>query len=106
LRQVLATIAALVGRPPPRVRLPHALVLPLAYAAEALARLTHGDTRITVDGVRMARHRMFFSSAKATRELGYHARPPQQALEDAIRWFQASGAVRCPPQSQLRQRRL
>ncbi len=89
LQQILTTIAQLVGRPPPRVRLPHALVLPLAYAAEAYARLTHGDTRITVDGVRMARHHMFFSSSKAAGELGYRARPAQQALEDAVRWFQS-----------------
>ncbi|HTW74606.1 MAG TPA: hopanoid-associated sugar epimerase [Steroidobacteraceae bacterium] len=91
LRQILTTIAQLVGRSPPRVRLPHALVLPLAYLAEAYARLTGGDTRITVDGVRMARHHMFFSSAKAAAELGYRWRPPQQALEDAIHWFRATG---------------
>jgi dihydroflavonol-4-reductase len=94
LREILETIAALVGRPAPRVRLPHALVLPLAYLAEAFARLAHTDTRITVDGVRMARHHMYFSSAKAARELGYRSRPPQQALEDAIRWFQARGSAR------------
>jgi dihydroflavonol-4-reductase len=94
LRQILGTIAALVGRRPPRVRLPHSLVLPIAYLAEAFARMTHGDTRITVDAVRMARHHMFFSSAKAARELGYRWRPPQQALEDAVRWFQTSGAAR------------
>ncbi len=93
LREILETIAALVGRRPPRVRLPHALVLPLAYAAEAYARLMNTDTRITVDGVRMARHHMFFSSGKAARELGYRARPPQQALEDAIRYFQARGSA-------------
>lgn len=102
LREILETIAALVGRNPPRVRLPHTLVLPLAYIAETFARITHSDTRITVDGVRMARHHMFFSSAKATRELGYRARPPQQALEDAIRWFQAKGMARASPPAQPR----
>ncbi|HEY3730189.1 MAG TPA: hopanoid-associated sugar epimerase [Steroidobacteraceae bacterium] len=87
LQQILAMIAALAGRRAPRVRLPHALVMPLAYIAEALARVTGGDTRITVDGVRMARHHMYFSSARAERELGYKARPAQQAVEDAVRWF-------------------
>ena len=93
LRQILQMIAGLVGRPAPRVRLPHGVVLPLAYVAEAFARLTGGDTRITVDGVRMARHHMFFSSARAMRELGYHARDPMLALQDAINWFRSQGAA-------------
>jgi dihydroflavonol-4-reductase len=87
LKQILETIAALVGRRPPRVRLPHALALPLAYAAEACARVGRFETRITVDGVRMSRHHMYFSSAKAARELGYRWRPPGEALADAVRWF-------------------
>jgi len=87
LQQILAMIAVLTGRRAPRVRLPHALVLPIAYLAQGLARLTGGQTRVTVDGVRMARHRMYFSSAKAARELGYQARPAQLALQDAVRWF-------------------
>ncbi len=90
LRQILTIIAALVGRRPPRVRLPLSLALPLAYAAEACARIGRFETRITVDGVRMARHHMYFSSAKAARELGYRWRPPEQALADAVRWFQTS----------------
>jgi dihydroflavonol-4-reductase len=94
LKQILTVIAALVGRRPPRVRLPHALALPLAYAAEACARVGRFETRITVDGVRMARHHMYFSSAKAARELGYRWRPPEQALADAVHWFQTSGGGR------------
>src|ERR1700722_19113438 len=87
LREILGVIAALVGRNPPAVRLPYAVILPLAYAAEAFARLSGRETRITVDGIRMARHRMYFSSAKAVRELGYRWRPAQQAIDDAVRWF-------------------
>ncbi len=91
LRQILQQIAQLSGRAAPRVRLPHSLVLPMAYVAEAVARLTGGETRITVDGVRMARHRMFFSSAKAARALGYRWRAPELAFQDAIRWFRDNG---------------
>ncbi len=87
LQQILSVIASLTGRRAPRLRLPQAVVLPLAYAAQAWARLRGGDTRVTVDGVRMARHRMYFSSAKAARELGYRWRAPQLALQDAVRWF-------------------
>jgi dihydroflavonol-4-reductase len=93
LREMLVEIAEIVGRRPPRVRLPHALVLPLAFVAETLARIRGGETRITVDGVRMARHCMYFSSAKAQRELGYHWRPPRVALEDAVEWFRTRGLL-------------
>ena len=88
LREILILIARQVGGKPPRVRLPIAAALPIAYVAEAWARLLNTETRVTVDGVRMARHHMFFSSAKAERELGYHWRPAEAALADAVRWFQ------------------
>lgn len=96
LQQILAMVAALVGRRPPRVRLPLAVALPIAHVAEAVARLSRTDTRITVDGVRMARHHMYFSSAKAADELGYRWRAPEQAFEDAVRWFR-----RTPPYAAL-----
>jgi dihydroflavonol-4-reductase len=87
LQRILSMIALASGRAAPRVRLPRVLLLPLAYAAEALARATGRETRITVDAVRMARHHMYFSSARAVRELGYRWRPAQQAIDDAVRWF-------------------
>lgn len=91
LRAILTLIAQLVGRSPPRIRLPHGVVLPMAYVSELYARLTGRPTRITVEGVRMARKRMFFSSAKAVRELGYRSRPPAEAFADALRWFREQG---------------
>ncbi len=93
LRAILTEIAAIVGRPPPRVRLPALAVLPLAYVAEGFARLTGGSTRITVEGVKLARKHMFFSSEKAQRELGYRARPAHAAFVDAIAWLRASGRL-------------
>ena len=91
LREILTIIAQLVGRRPPRIRLPHAAVLPVAYASELYARLTGRPTRVTVEGVRMARKRMFFSSDKAVRELGYRWRAPGEAFADALRWFREQG---------------
>ena len=92
LAEILTRIADLVGRPAPRIRLPHALVLPIAYAAEAWVRIRgRGEPLATVDGVRMSRKRMYFSSAKATRDLGYRARPAQEALSDAVAWFRDNG---------------
>jgi dihydroflavonol-4-reductase len=56
--------------------------------------VTGRSTRITVEGVRMARKRMFFSSAKAARELGYEWRAPTQAFADAIAWLREQGLLR------------
>ena len=91
LREILATIAELTGRNAPWLRLPHAAVLPLALAAEAWARVSGRTPMITVDGVKLARHHMYFSSQRAEAELGYHARPAQEALADAIQWFRDNG---------------
>jgi dihydroflavonol-4-reductase len=93
LREILFEIAQLTGRKPPRIRLPTGVVLPIAYVAEAVARVTGRPGRITLEGVRMARKRMFFSSDKASRELGYQWRPPRQALRDAIAWLREQGSL-------------
>ena len=93
LRDILAQICGLVGRKPPRIRLPYAAVLPAAYIAEAIARATGRTGRVTLEGVRMSRKRMYFSSAKAVRELGYRWRPPVEAFTDAVHWFRARGLL-------------
>jgi dihydroflavonol-4-reductase len=89
LREVLTEIADIAGRSPPKVRLPHGVVMPIAHVAEAWARLTGMNPIATVEEVRMSKKRMFFTSAKAERELGYTARPARAALEDAVQWFRS-----------------
>jgi dihydroflavonol-4-reductase len=91
LGDLLAVIARLVGRKPPTLRVPRTLLYPLAYAAEAVARFTQREPFLTVDGLHLARYRMFFTSAKAERELGYAARPFEDGLRDAIDWFRMAG---------------
>jgi dihydroflavonol-4-reductase len=87
LHELLIEIARISGRSPPRVRLPHAVVMPIAHIAQAWARLTGTNPIATVEEVRMSKKHMFFSSDRARRELGYRPRPVHQALEDAVRWF-------------------
>ncbi len=92
LAQILGAIAGVVGRPAPKIRLPHNLILPVAVFAEAWARLFKtGEPFVTIDGIRMAKKKMFFSSAKAETELGYGHRPAQDALRDAVAWFEDNG---------------
>jgi dihydroflavonol-4-reductase len=93
LRDLLSAIAALTGRRPPTISLPRAPLYPLAWAAEAVARVTGKAPFVTRDALRMAAHHMFFTSAKAERELGYSARPYQEALADALAWFGAAGRL-------------
>lgn len=94
LGSMLAEIAGLVGRRPPTVKLPRRALFPLAYGAEAVARVTGREPFITVDGLKMARYRMYFSSDKAKRELGYASRPAADAIADALAWFRANGMLK------------
>jgi dihydroflavonol-4-reductase len=92
LKEILTELAPLTGRRPPRIRLPHNLVLPMAYAAEAWARMTGGkEPRVTLVGARLAKKRMFFSAAKARRVLGFQPRPVAEALGEAVAWFRQHG---------------
>jgi dihydroflavonol-4-reductase len=94
LAAMLAEIAHIVGRRPPTVRLPVAPLYPLAFLNEQLARISGREPFLTLDSLRMSRHAMYYSSAKAERELGYTARPCGEALADAIAWFRIEGLIR------------
>ena len=84
LRDMLAEIARQVGRKPPTMALPRAPLYPLAAAAELWAQVTGKEPFLTRDALKMSSHRMFFTSAKAERELGYRARPWEQAVAVAL----------------------
>ena len=88
LNEFLAEIALLVGRRPPKIRLPRGAVLPIAHVAEAFARLrrTEKEPLLTVDGLKMSKTLMFFSSDKAKKALGYAPRPAREAIADAVDW--------------------
>ena len=91
LADMLAEIARIVGRRAPRLKLPRRLLYPIAFGAELMARIRPSEPFITVDGLRMARDRMFFDDSKARRELGYSSRPYRVGLADAIAWFRSQG---------------
>ena len=94
LELMLADICALVNRKAPTIKLPRAPLFPLAWGAEFIARLTGKEPFLTADALRMSRYRMFFSSEKAKRELGYTARPYREGLKDALGWFAANGYLK------------
>jgi len=94
LAEILAEVASAVGRRPPWLRVPHRALLPVAFGAELAARITGRYPFVTTDGVRMSQKKMYFSSAKAWRELGYQPRPARDGIADAVAWFAANGYLR------------
>jgi len=93
LKDLLALIADVVDRRPPSLRLPEAVVWPAAFVMEKLASVTGIAPMMTRDHLKMARKKMFYSSTKATAELGYQPRPVRLAIQDAVAWFRANGML-------------
>ena len=94
LQQMLADIAGLAGRKPPTIKLPRGPLYPLAIGAELYAKFSGKEPFVTVDGLRMSKYKMYFTSAKAERELGYKARPYGEGLSHALDWFRANGYLK------------
>ena len=87
-------VARATGRRPPRLKVPYPVAFSAAAFGTAMARVTGREPFTTLDGVRMSRKKMYFSSAKAERELGYKPRPAREAIADAVAWFAANGYLK------------
>lgn len=97
LMEIFRGLAEISGRRPPRFRIPYAVAWLAAVGMEGAARLTRGTPAVPLTAVRMARKRMYFSPAKAVRELGLPQTDPRQALADAVAWFVEHGYVHREP---------
>ena len=87
-------IAEVSGRKPPSIKLPHNLILPIAYIAEVWAKYISGNEPFAnVDSVKMSKKPMYYSSEKAIMELGYRPRPVKEAFIDSIKWFDEHGYI-------------
>jgi dihydroflavonol-4-reductase len=94
LAEILGEVARAVGRRPPRLKVPYSIAFAAAAFGTAMANITGREPFTTLDGVRMSRKKMYFSSEKATRELGYQPRPARDAIADAVGWFAANGYLK------------
>jgi dihydroflavonol-4-reductase len=94
LAEILGTVASQTGRRSPRLKLPRTALMPVALASELAARWTGREPLVTMDGLRLSKNRMYFTTAKAERELGYRARPYAEGIKDAIAWFRQAGYLR------------
>ncbi len=92
LKQILDKLAAITGLPSPKVRVPYALALATGVVDQIVTgHIRRGEPRATIDAVRMGRKKMFVSSAKAERELGWKVVPVDNALRRAVDWFHQHG---------------
>jgi dihydroflavonol-4-reductase len=94
LKQILDKLADITGLPSPRVKLPYAFAFAAGAVDETITgRLLRREPRATIDTVRMGKKKMFASSAKAERELGWKIVPVEDALGRAVEWFRTNGYV-------------
>jgi len=94
LKQILDKLGRITGFPSPKVKLPYFFAFATGVIDEAITgRLMKQEPRATVDTVRMGKKKMFATSDKAERELGWKIVPVFEALRRAVEWFQANGYV-------------
>ncbi len=94
LKQILDKLAAITGLPSPKVRVPYVLALATGVVDELVTgRIRGREPRATIDAVRMGRKKMFVSSVKAERELGWRCSAVDDALHRAVEWFRSEGFV-------------
>ena len=95
LKQLLDKLAALTGLPSPSMRVPHSVAMAFAAFDETITGKLRGkEPRATVESVKMGKKKMWASSEKAKRDLGYSPSPVDAALQRAIDWFRAHGYVK------------
>lgn len=94
MKEAFAILEEITGIRAPRFRIPYAVALAAAHLNEVLSCATGQPPKAPLAGVRMAKYKMFFSPAKAIRELGLPQTPPRQALADAVEWFESNGYVK------------
>ena len=102
LKEVLDTLARITGLRAPGMKIPHSVALGVAYVESAFSRLLGKEPGIPVEGVKIARHKMFVDASRARRELGFQPGPVAAALERAVRWYQANGYVRAGRAKKMR----
>lgn len=91
LREILGVLASITRRKAPRIRLPHWIALLAGWLDTGIAEFTGREPRVPLEGVRMARHKMFVDDSKARRELGFAPGAVTAALERAVHWYEANG---------------
>lgn len=103
LKGLLDALAKITGLAAPTRQIPHGVALLAAYADAAFSRVAGREPRIPVEGVRIARHKMFVNDAKARKELGYESTSVEAALERGVRWYADNGYAKVPERARAAQ---
>jgi len=93
LKNMLGILAGITGRRAPQWKIPHALAYAAGLVDTGVSRALGREPRIPLEGVRMARHKMFVDASKSERELGFSRGPVEQALQRAVDWYEANGYI-------------
>jgi dihydroflavonol-4-reductase len=93
LKQMLDMLSSTSGRPAPRWKIPHVVAFAAGCVDTAVSSMLGREPQIPLEGVRMARHKMFVDASKAERELGFAPGPIEAALERAVAWYESNGYV-------------
>jgi dihydroflavonol-4-reductase len=93
LREIYLTLGSLTGLPAPRLKVPHWLPLGWAALDTGFARLAGRTPGVSLEAVRLSRHRMYFDAGKAVRELNLPQTAVEEALQRAVVWFRTNGYV-------------
>ena len=94
LKQLLDSLAKLTGLPAPSLKIPHGVALGVAYCNTAFSRLFGREPQIPVEGVKIARHKMFVDCSRAQRDLGFQPGSVTAALQRAVNWYQSNGYIK------------
>jgi len=93
LKEMLEMLAAITGKRAPRIAIPHAIPLTVAFIDEMVLARLGKRPQVSFYSVQMSRKTMYYDSSKAVRELGLPQNPVETALEKAVRWFEENGYV-------------
>lgn len=94
MQETLRVLEEITGIRAPRMKIPRWLALAAAHVTERISGLTRKPPKVPLAGVRMAKYKMWFDSAKAVTQLGLPQTPPKEAFADAVQWFRANGYVK------------
>lgn len=90
LKEIFQKLEAISGVPAPALEIPYAVAFGAGVITTGWAYLTGRPPLAPLEGVRMARKKMFVSQDKAVRELGYAPSPVEGALARAVEWFRSN----------------
>ena len=93
LEEIFTTLAEISGLPAPKFEIPHWLPMGVAAVETTFCRLTGFEPRVPLESVKLSRHKMYFDSSKAVRELGMPQTPVEEALRRAVDWFRDNNYV-------------